>query len=295
MSNEEKGFAKSNINWFPGHMVKTINDMKANIKLIDIVCVVLDSRIPDSSRNNIIFDIAKDKPVIIVLNKYDLADTEKLGEKINEYKEKGYEVVLTNANLGQGISELVNKIIEVGKKTKYSNKTSEEYSKMTPVYRVLISGIPNVGKSTLINKLAGKKAANVGNKPGVTRSKQWIRIDNNIDLLDTPGILWPKLDENDAGMKLALTGNIKEEILDLEELAFYFIKYIRQNPKYLNYLITRYNLEEDIAELEDYEVFEMIGAKRGAYIKGGEIDYNKTAKIIVDEFKAGIIGKINLE
>jgi ribosome biogenesis GTPase A len=179
-----------------------------------------------------------------------------MNKNIKEYEEKGYEVVLTNANSGQGINNLVDKILEVGKKTKYANKTSEEYNKMTPIYRVLISGIPNVGKSTIINKLAGKKAANVGNKPGVTRSKQWIRINNNIDLLDTPGILWPKLTENDAGIKLALTGNIKEEILDLEELAFYFIKYVRQNAKYLNLLIQRYGLDKNIEDLEDYEIFE---------------------------------------
>lgn len=276
-------------------MLKTINEMKNNIKLIDIVCVVLDSRIPDSSKNDIIFDIAKDKPVILVLNKADLADGERLKEKVTEYKEKGYEVVLTNANLGQGINELVKKILEVGKNNKYTNKTSEEYKNITPIYRVLVSGIPNVGKSTIINKLAGKKAANVGNKPGVTRTKQWIRIDNNIELLDTPGILWPKLDENDAGIKLALTGNIKEEILDIEELAFYYINYVRQNEKYLEMLKNRYKITENIDEMEDYEVFELIGQKRGAYLKGKEIDYNKTAKIILDEFKAGIIGKMNLE
>ena len=295
MSNEEKSFPKTSINWFPGHMVKTINDMKASIKLIDIVCVVLDSRIPDSSKNDIIFDIAKDKPIIIIFNKFDLADMEKLSLKVEEYKEKGYEVVMTNANLGQGVSDLVNKILEVGKSTKYLSKTSEEYNKMTPIYRVLISGIPNVGKSTIINKLAGKKAANVGNKPGVTRNKQWIKINNNIDLLDTPGILWPKLSENDAGIKLALTGNIKEEILDIEELAFYFIKYVRSNDKYIKFLEERYGIDGLSDDMEDYEVFEKIGAKRGAYIKGGEIDYNKTAKIILDEFKSGIIGKINLE
>lgn len=276
-------------------MLKTINEMKNNIKLIDIVCVVLDSRIPDSSKNDIIFDIAKDKPVILVLNKADLADGERLKEKVTEYKEKGYEVVLTNANLGQGINELVKKMLEVGKNNKYTNKTSEEYKNITPIYRVLVSGIPNVGKSTIINKLAGKKAANVGNKPGVTRTKQWIRIDNNIELLDTPGILWPKLDENDAGIKLALTGNIKEEILDIEELAFYYINYVRQNEKYLEMLKNRYKITEDIDEMEDYEVFELIGQKRGAYLKGKEVDYNKTAKIILDEFKAGIIGKMNLE
>ena len=276
-------------------MVKTINDMKNNIKLIDIVCVVLDSRIPDSSKNDIIFDIAKDKPVILVLNKSDLADMSKLNEKVNEYKKQGYETVLTNANNGQGINDLVNKILEVGKKTKYANKTSDEYKNINAIYRVLVSGIPNVGKSTIINKLAGKKAANVGNKPGVTRSKQWIRIDKNIELLDTPGILWPKLDENNAGLKLACTGNIKEEILDIEELALYIINYLRQNENYLKMLKDRYKITESIDELEDYEVFELIGQKRGAYLKGTEIDYNKTAKIILDEFKAGTIGKINLE
>lgn len=276
-------------------MVKTINDMKNNIKLIDIVCVVLDSRIPDSSKNDIVFDIAKDKPVILVLNKSDLADMSKLNEKVNEYKKQGYETVLTNANNGQGINDLVNKILEVGKKTKYANKTSDEYKNINAIYRVLVSGIPNVGKSTIINKLAGKKAANVGNKPGVTRSKQWIRIDKNIELLDTPGILWPKLDENNAGLKLACTGNIKEEILDIEELALYIINYLRQNENYLKMLKDRYKITESIDELEDYEVFELIGQKRGAYLKGKEIDYNKTAKIILDEFKAGTIGKINLE
>lgn len=276
-------------------MVKTINEMKSNIKLIDIVCVVLDSRIPDSSKNDIIFDIAKEKPVILVFNKADLADEEKLKEKVTEYKAKGYETVLTNANLGQGINELVDKIRKVGKKNKYSNKTSEEYKSITPIYRVLISGVPNVGKSTIINKLAGKKTAEVGNKPGVTRAKQWIRLNNNIELLDTPGILWPKLTENNAGIKLALTGNIKEEILDIEELALYFVNYVRQNSKYLEMLKTRYKITENIDEMEDYEVFELIGKKRGAILKGNEVDYNKTAKIILDEFKAGIIGKINLE
>lgn len=295
MCNEEKSFSKTNINWFPGHMVKTINDMKSNIKLIDIVCVVLDSRIPDSSKNNIIFDIAKDKPVIIVFNKSDLADKERLNKKAKEYIKNGYKVVCTNANQGEGIKELVNTIISVGKETKYSNKTSEEYNKINPIYRVLISGIPNVGKSTIINKLSGKKSANVGNKPGVTRSKQWIRLDNNIELLDTPGILWPKLDENDAGIKLALTGNIKEEILNLEELAFYLINYLRENEEYLKFLKERYGITSNINDLETYEIFEEIGRKRGALIKGGEIDYNKTAKIILDEFKAGIIGKISLE
>jgi len=293
--NEEKSFPKTSINWFPGHMVKTINEMKNNIKLIDIVCVVLDSRIPESSKNNIIFDIAKDKPIIIVLNKCDLADKNKLEEKVKEYIDKGYNVVKTNANIGDGIKDLINTIISVGKATKYSNKTSEEYKNINPIYRVLISGIPNVGKSTIINKLAGKKIANVGNKPGVTRSKQWIRIENNIELLDTPGILWPKLDENNAGIKLAVTGNIREEILDLEELAFYLINYLRSNEDYLFMLKQRYSIQENIDELEAYEVFELIGEKRGALLKGREIDYNKTAKIILDEFKEGIIGKISLE
>lgn len=292
---QKKVFLLLPLTGFPGHMVKTINEMKSNIKLIDIVCVVLDSRIPDSSKNDIIFDIAKEKPVILVFNKADLADEEKLKEKVTEYKAKGYETVLTNANLGQGINELVDKIREVGKKNKYSNKTSEEYKNITPIYRALISGVPNVGKSTIINKLAGKKAAEVGNKPGVTRAKQWIRLNNNIELLDTPGILWPKLTENNAGIKLALTGNIKEEILDIEELALYFVNYVRQNSKYLEMLKTRYKITENIEEMEDYEVFELIGKKRGAILKGNEVDYNKTAKIILDEFKAGIIGKINLE
>lgn len=292
---EEKSFPKTSINWFPGHMVKAINEIKANIKLIDIVCVVLDSRIPDSSKNDIIFDIAKDKPIIIIFNKADLADEEALKVKINEYEKKGYYTVHTNASVGQGMDKLIQTIIKVGKEVKYASKSSKAYDDINPIYRVLISGIPNVGKSTIINKLAGKRTANVGNKPGVTRKKQWIRLENNIQLMDTPGILWHKLDENDAGTKLALTGNIKEEILLIDELALELIKYLKNNDKYFEMLCSRYKLSKELKELENYEILEEIGKNRGAIIKGGEVDYNKIAKILIDEFNAGLIGKISLE
>ena len=286
---------KTNINWFPGHMVKAINDIKENMKYIDLVCVILDSRIPYGSNNSYIFDIINKKPCIIVFNKADLADEKMLKENMENFSKEGYVTITTNANEGKGIKQLIEKIKEVGRKTKYEKKSGDKYKNITPIYRVLITGIPNVGKSTLINKLSGRKSANVGNRPGVTKSKQWIKINDNIELMDTPGLLWPKLDENDAGIKLAITGNIKEEILDIEELTIYLIKYLRNNKEYFSSLIDRYGLVVDVSKLSDYEVLEEIGKSRGAYLKGGEIDTRKISKILLDEFNAGKLGKISLE
>lgn len=222
-----------NINWFPGHMVKAINEIKASMKLIDVVVMIVDSRAALSSENKIIFDIIESKPLIIVLNKYDLADQDELKNKAKEYTDKGYYTVFTNANKGEGIDKLKKAIILVGEKVKYANKTNVAYKDVKNIYRALIVGVPNVGKSTVINKLAGKSSANVGNKPGVTVKKQWIRVNENIELMDTPGILSPRLEENDAGIKLALIGNIKDELLDKEELAVYLINYLRKIEKYM--------------------------------------------------------------
>lgn len=284
-----------NINWFPGHMVKAINEIKTSMKLIDVVVMVVDSRAVLSSENKIIFDIIENKPLVIVLNKYDLADKQALDDRVKEYTSKGYYTVLTNANTGEGIDKLKKTMIQAGEKVKYMNKTSEAYKDIKNIYRVLIAGVPNVGKSTVINKLAGKQSANVGNKPGVTVKKQWIRIGENIELMDTPGILWPKLEENDSGIKLALIGNIKDEILDKEELAIYLINYLRTDKKYTAMLKERYNLTDEIDNLEDYEVLEKIGKARGAITRGAEVDYLKTARILLEDFKTAKIGKINLE
>ncbi len=284
-----------NINWFPGHMVKAINEIKASMKLIDIVVMVVDSRACLSSENKIIFDIIGSKPLIIVLNKYDLADKRALDNKIKEYHSRGYYTVTTNANIGEGIDKLKKTIIQVGEKVKYINKTSDAYKDVKNIYRVLIAGVPNVGKSTVINKLAGKQSANVGNKPGVTIKKQWIRVGDNIELMDTPGILWPKLEENDSGIKLALIGNIKEEILEIEELAIYLINYLKNNSDYMSMLKKRYNLEDEIDIMQNHEVLEEIAKSRGALTKGSEVDYFKASKILLEDFKTSKIGKINLE
>lgn len=286
---------KMNINWFPGHMVKAINEIKASMKLIDIVVMVVDSRACLSSENKIIFDIIGSKPLIIVLNKYDLADKRALDNKIKEYHSRGYYTVTTNANIGEGIDKLKKTIIQVGEKVKYINKTSDAYKDVKNIYRVLIAGVPNVGKSTVINKLAGKQSANVGNKPGVTIKKQWIRVGDNIELMDTPGILWPKLEENDSGIKLALIGNIKEEILEIEELAIYLINYLKNNSDYMSMLKKRYNLEDEIDIMQNHEVLEEIAKSRGALTKGSEVDYFKASKILLEDFKTSKIGKINLE
>lgn len=295
MSKIERIGEKMNINWFPGHMVKAINEIKSSMKLIDVVVMVVDSRATLSSENKIMFDIIGSKPLIIVLNKYDLADKQSLEDKAKEYRNRGFYTVFTNANTGEGIDKLKKTIVEVGEKVKFANKTNEAYKNVKKIYRVLIAGVPNVGKSTVINKLASSQSANVGNKPGVTLKKQWIRVGNNIELMDTPGILWPKLEENDSGIKLALIGNIKEEILDIESLALYLIKYLRKNEKYFEMLKKRYGLNEVIEGLSDVEILEKIGKLKGVVSKGAQVDYLKTSKMILEDFKNIRIGRINLE
>ena len=195
-------------------MVKTKNDLKSKIKLIDIIVEVLDARIPLSSSNKDIENLFETKPKIIVLNKVDLADDETTKRWEKEFINRGNKVVIMSANVSSNVNRLIEKINELGQEI-YSEKIEGKSIKINPIYRVAIVGIPNVGKSTLINKMAKRETAKVGNKPGVTTANKWIRIANNIDLLDTPGLLWPNLNENDSGAKLALTGNIKQEILEI--------------------------------------------------------------------------------
>ena len=290
---EEKSFSKTSINWYPGHMVKAQNEIKNNLKLIDIVVEVLDARIPISSKNENINDLVKDKKRIIVLNKYDLADEKEI-EKWKKYFEcTGYSCILTNANKSENITKLVNKIRCQGKAI-YDEKYKNKSVNIKPIYRVLIVGIPNVGKSTIINKIANRNAAIASNKPGVTRKNQWIRVGNDIELLDTPGLLMPNLSNNNAGEKLALTGNIKQEIVDNEELACFGIKLLIDDG-YSSFLETQYKLESDDLELDFYEILEKIGRKRGCIISGGNVDMSRAANIFIDDMKNGKIGKICLE
>ena len=291
----EQNSTKTNINWYPGHMVKAINEIKKNLKYIDLVLVVLDARIPFASLNKDIYEIVKQKTVIMLFNKADLADPVKLKKAEEQYKKEGCYTVRTNALSGEGIKETIELIKNLGSKIKYKNKTSTSYKIVKNVYRVLVVGVPNCGKSSILNKIANKKSAEVGNKPGVTKQKQWIRVDKQIEIMDTPGILAPKLLGEQTGEKLALCGNIKEEILDLQELSIDLIEMLKSAPLYLSMLKDRYKIEEDIEKMTNVEILELVGKKRGAIVKGGEIDYEKTARILIEDYRSGKIGRISLE
>lgn len=275
-------------------MVKTKNDLKSKIKLIDIIVEVLDARIPLSSSNKDIENLFETKPKIIVLNKVDLADDETTKRWEKEFINRGNKVVIMSANVSSNVNRLIEKINELGQEI-YSEKIEGKSIKINPIYRVAIVGIPNVGKSTLINKVAKRETAKVGNKPGVTTANKWIRIANNIDLLDTPGLLWPNLNENYSGAKLALTGNIKQEILDSEELACLGITMMISNEKYRKILAEKYKIESINFEDEPYIILEEIGKKRGCIMSGGRVDTERASKLFLDEFKNGKIGKISLE
>ena len=284
---------KTNINWYPGHMVKAQNEIKNSLKLIDIVVEVLDARIPVSSRNNNINELVKDKKRIIVLNKYDLADKVEVTKWKNYFEENGNPCILVNANVSENIANLVDEIRIQGKKI-YDEKNKNKNIKINPIYRVLIVGIPNVGKSTIINKIAKRNAVVASNKPGVTRKNQWIRVGNDIELLDTPGLLMPNLSDNNAGEKLALTGNIKQEIIDIEELAYFGIKDLIEEG-YFELLKIHYKLDDNDVNLEYYDILELIGKKRGCLRSGGNVDVEIVSKLILDDIKNGKIGKVCLE
>jgi len=276
-------------------MVKTVSEIKQDLKLIDIVCVVLDARIPYASNNKELYEVIKQKSVIMVLNKSDLADKVSLEKAENKYKKDGCYTIRTNCVTGSGISELLSLIRELGSRIKNKNKTSEMYKKMNKVYRVMVVGIPNVGKSSLINKLSGKTSAKVGNKPGVTRQKQWIRPAKDIEIMDTAGVLWPKLEENMAGIKLAITGNIKGEVVDQELIAFEFIDMIKENEKYMSYVKARYKLDDDVQNSTTLQIIEQIGENRGIMQKGGIVDTQRVCNMLLDEYRSGKLGCISLE
>lgn len=285
MNNENK----TNINWFPGHMVKAKREIKENLKLVDVVIEIVDARIPRSSRNPDFEELVGTKPRIIALNKFDLADPTINKEWIKYYNGNGIEAVLINSITGVGIKELLARASNL---VKDKLEKSNERGRIGRSVRVAVIGIPNAGKSSFINKVANRNTAAVGNKPGVTRTRQWIRTNSGVELMDTPGILWPKFENEEIGLNLAFTGAIKYEILDNAELALKLIGKLRVN--YLKKLCERYKLS-DIEGKTDLEVMEEIGNKRGCKISGGEIDYTKTANIIMDEFRKNVIGKISLE
>ena len=289
-----------NINWYPGHMAKTKRQIMEDLKLVDIIIEILDARIPISSQNPDINQITQNKKKIILLNKYDLADEKENKKWIEYFNKNNQKVLLVDSVSGKGINETI-RLIQ--KEMEEDLKKIVDKGRIGRKIRVMIVGIPNVGKSSFINRIAKKTSAEVGNKPGVTKQKQWIRINDKIELLDTPGVLWPKFESEEVGMHLAITGTIKDDILELTEIAYSLTKFLLEN--YRENLIQRYSLNEkqieeilnqDQPENENiYEIMQLIGKKRGAVASGGRIDDDKTSKIILDDFRSGKLGKITIE
>lgn len=273
-----------NINWYPGHMKKTRELIQENLKMVDAVIEVIDARIPISSRNPIIDELVKSKPRIIVLNKSDLADAGRSKAWEEKFKADGNRVLSMNCMSGAGVKDLF-KLLEKMAADKNKERT------MQKAYRLMIVGVPNVGKSSLINRMTGKKSAQTGDRPGVTRGKQWLKLQNNMQLLDTPGILWPKFEDPKAGLNLAFCGSIKDEILDVPTLGMELIGVLAEN--YPDLLMERYKLEE-IAETP-LENMENMAIKRGCILPGKRIDYERIGKLVLDEFRGGKIGRITLE
>jgi len=277
-----------NIQWFPGHMAKTRRQIEEKLKLIDVVVEILDARIPKSSKNPDISEMTKGKPRIVVLNKSDLADETVTKSWICYYKSIGLEACIADSASGKGVSESVNLIKKV-----MADKIAQDKEKgMQRAIKILVAGVPNAGKSSYINRLAGRASATVGDRPGVTRGQQWIRLKSGIELLDTPGILWPKFEDEEVGVHLAFTGAVKDEIIDVELLACKLAEFLNEN--YRELLCARYKLE-NTEGMQGFELVEYIGRKRGFVISGGEIDFLRASNILLDEFRSTKIGKISIE
>lgn len=276
-----------NVQWYPGHMTKAKRQMQEDIKLIDLIIELVDARVPLSSRNPDIDDLGKNKARLILLNKADLAD-----ERQNEawkafFQEKGFFVVKVDSRSGAGMKAIQNVIQEACREK--IERDRRRGIKNRPI-RAMVAGIPNVGKSTFINTFAGKACAKTGNKPGVTKGKQWIRLNKGVELLDTPGILWPKFEDQEVGIRLAFVGSIKDDILNMEELSLKLIDFLKEH--YSGALKERYGVREEGTSLE---ILEEIARARGCLKKGDELDYGKTAGILFDDFRSGRLGRITIE
>ena len=285
--NEEKGFNKTVINWFPGHMAKTKREISEKLNLIDVVYEVIDARMPISSKIVDIDDLIKDKNKILIVTKYDLCDKKETNKILEEYKNNGYEVIALDL-----MKDSPQKLIEMTKKQmEQKNDIRAQKGLKERAIRVLVIGIPNVGKSTLINRLTGKKSAGVGNIPGFTKTLSWIRIHEDIELLDTPGILWPKMENQETAHILASFSAIKEEILNKDDIATFILRKLYE--LYPQLLKEKYGIEELTEDL--VEEYEKIGKKRGALLKGGIVDYDKVSTIIIQDLKNGSFGNVTFD
>ncbi|MDM5213404.1 ribosome biogenesis GTPase YlqF [Peribacillus sp. RS7] len=276
------------IQWFPGHMAKARREVTEKLKLIDIIFELVDARIPASSRNPMIDEIIQHKPRVILLNKADMADPVKTNKWLEYYKSQGKTAIAINSQAGNGLNQIT---------TASKKLLKEKYDRMESrgikprAIRAMIVGIPNVGKSTLINRLAKKNIAKTGNTPGVTKAQQWIKVGKELELLDTPGILWPKFEDQQVGLKLALTGAIKDTILNLHEVSLYGLRFLEK--EYPDRLKSRYNL--DAIPQETLELFDAVGKFRGCLASGGFIDYDKTAELVVREIRSEKMGPLTFE
>ena len=276
-----------NVQWYPGHMTKAKRMMQEDIKLIDLIIELVDARVPLSSRNPDIDELGKNKARLILLNKSDLADERQNAAWESYFLEKGFFVVKVNSKSGAGVKAVHGAIQEACKEK--IERDRRRGIKNRPV-RCMVVGIPNVGKSTFINTFAGKACAKTGNKPGVTKGKQWIRLKKGVELLDTPGILWPKFEDQNVGIRLALIGSIKDEILNIDELSLVLIEYLVHH--YAGILTQRYEIVE---EGKPVEMLEAIAKNRNCLLKGGDLDYSKAVALLIEDFRSGKLGKITLE
>lgn len=277
------------VQWFPGHMAKTRRLIKENLTAVDAVCELVDARIPESSRNPELDEIIGSKPRIVLLNKCDLADENATARKIKELSAKGITALPVDCRSGKGLDKFQPAVREVLKEKIQANIDRGMAGKHL---RIMVVGIPNTGKSSFINRMAGKNRAEVADKPGVTRSNRWFFIGSGIELLDTPGVLWPKFEDPEVGFKLAFIGSVKDQILDIQEIAVRLLVILQKN--YADRLRERYKIE-DFEELEPYELLELIAKKRGMLLRKGEYDTERAAVMLLDEYRSGKLGRITLD
>ncbi|WP_210469422.1 ribosome biogenesis GTPase YlqF [Sporosarcina sp. 6E9] len=279
------------IQWFPGHMAKARREVTEQLKLVDIVFELVDARLPLSSRNPMIDEVIQHKPRLLILNKADLADSSETTRWIQYFKNEGTPAVAINSFQGQGLQAVTKAAKEI---LEPRIERMRKRGIRPGAIRAMIVGIPNVGKSTLINRLAKKNVAKTGNKPGVTKAQQWIKYGKELELLDTPGILWPKFEDKEAGYKLAITGAIKDTLLNMEDLALYGLRFLEQ--KYPNRLMERYGISTVGTEQDEIiKLFDHIGARRNVYTTGGEVDYDKVSEFIVQDIRNELLGKLTFD